>query len=980
MPLSDDYAQRRQLQKRLAEQSDQWAGIPEPLLDWIWNEKQRLVLLPATRMVVDEQGQPEGGYTYSLDHTVDAYYPGHLDLFSLKGYWIPVERGTLLQLDDTADSPLLRDGPEGKEILFLVHPKSERLFQDVIREYADCSVAVTALALSSFRTLLVRLPCGTFVMAKVSLDDTVSGKLRHVTTKECGCSVGMTWLMRQKAPIAFLEDSIAFIPSCGIDAGMIIRSIPKMVLEPMSQGIHMIPFFALFAKRNRSLLDALIATSSLTPTEWIRIQLLEPLAEIFASCIFDHNISIEAHAQNLLLVVDTNLVSINFIYRDMGGVNGKLTRDELKAMPAQLQNLDYYYLDTHEQDTARALEFFATSILFNLTKTLFKSDTYDKIDPPLAAWKQEMIKGGFAGNWTVLGESSDHHEEQLTPTTFQRYGYVERMFALEFLAAMRRRGIFRHLAGSQEEVAYRHFEEQIDIDTREWFFNLIMQVYPYHLSRKEALNQIVSTQQCIEECLTKANASLRPMTAQSPDLFEKRIQQIENIIELGYSAFWSNQDPYANAWEIQLYNRLRHTHLTFEEPHALYPHAPIAQGPFLYGATTEALRSGQIFLRGMTEDCPAIEFCVDSSLEELKKRHATWIRSIIADPLTSYHQFRARLELHGVEAPFPEFADVIDALILSLQDPELISDTASYPLFTSIRHNTLAELWYIKQKNYPYLSLIYAIECALVCLDAYARGKSRDEAPPELFHSTQYQYYSAYLKSELPSHFILPTIHNLGATDLLKVRGVPIGFLGVNVEEVWVDGFLQTPYEFWCHDVNHTRRMWQFFKLQMQKRSLTLDDAVVQAHQFVSKELVPLVAIDKCDSFEVLNQKRMIKIILFELLHEDAYAPDREVIGEALMAPLGSPTAVQTIHRYHVEYTVEKAAIKLALIHWKLVADFFDQIDDRNDAILAKECRSEDHVWRAACCLISHLRIEDIVNHNTIFNYIYAERQYTPST
>ena len=398
---------------------------------------------------------------------------------------------------------MTRITPEGKEILFLVHPKSEDLFAPLMKKYASKQVTVPALSLSSFRTLLIAIP-GThslpqYAMVKVSLNETIGGVLRILHLRECARSVATTEILQSKpSEISFIQENLSFVsnsdllsPECAKafreGAGMIYRPIPDC-LSNSCPNEYIIALFALFGSRNRPLLDRLIQQSKKTPTEFIVDSILNPLANAFIDLLYFHHVSIEAHGQNLLLAINTSDpddVKIKMMYRDMGGVNCLLSEKDKDALPQALRNEDYFYLNTHIKDASDVLEGLATKVLFNLTKQFFKSEKYDCIDPAFGKWKSEMIKRGFSENWSIPGENPDAHRQDFTIENFYRYGYFEKIFGHLLLEAMSRKGIFVELSDYHPQIDYTLFENKLcDPENPyntcieiEWFKELIKQTY-----------------------------------------------------------------------------------------------------------------------------------------------------------------------------------------------------------------------------------------------------------------------------------------------------------------------------------------------------------------------------------------------------------------------------------------------------------------------------------------------------------------------
>ncbi len=90
---------------------------------------------------------------------------------------------------------------------------------------------------------------------------------------------------------------------------------------------------------------------------------------------------------------------------------------------------------------------------------------------------------------------------------------------------------------------------------------------------------------------------------------------------------------------------------------------------------------------------------------------------------------------------------------------------------------------------FPYLKTIEAIQRAVEFFDILRRTDDPTRSP-FLYHSDRYDYYGHFLKAQIPDHIMLPTLASLGATDILKARGVPIGLIGVTTDATVFTGLI----------------------------------------------------------------------------------------------------------------------------------------------------------------------------------------------
>lgn len=275
----------------------------------------------------------------------------------------------------------------------------------------------------------------------------------------------------------------------------------------------------------------------------------------------------------------------------------------------------------------------------------------------------------------------------------------------------------------------------------------------------------------------------------------------------------------------------------------------------------------------------------DKLVENAKKHyenHEKILKKILDDPIKIYTEWSNRLS--DVNASFPEFEEVIkyiDCNIKLILNIEKEKDSKNYEMLKLIGHIKLVNitniLYQIKQKYLPYADTIRTIYDALEFFDIYERIDNKNLGP--YYHSLNYKYYMTKMLDEPVNCIIFPTISNkIGATDFIKLRHVPIFLCGVSIKSIYVDEYLQSPLEFFVHDINHARRMAEYFK-----KSITNHDKatmIEESYRFTS-EIMSLITINKKDIECVHGIKQLIKMILFEICHEDALYMLPKVVWDA---------------------------------------------------------------------------------------------------
>lgn len=438
-----------------------FANLPLPLLHFLILEKKHLYLEPTGHLLVDRAGTVRSGSKQKYDVPEDEYHPRHFRPFFVKGFWVPEEEGESFSiLGPESRLPLVRTNLAGrKEILFLVHPRSEPLFAPLMATYASSLVEVPALALSSFRTLLVAIPTGdnhwTHLMVKVSLDKVINGTHRILSLKECASALGTSFVLKDKAPcLSIMEEVFSFVPRADLlskpdsapanfRAGMIVRPISPLLLD---SRLRVVPLFSLFGRANRGLLGNMIVNSGLSPTEFVVEKILRPYAALVVDMVVRKKISIEAHSQNLMLLLDAETLQPReggeFVYRDMGGVSLLLGAEELKKLPSPLGQAKHFYCETFIKDAVATLEgHFVSRVLFSLTKEFTQDSFYEANDAQFREWKQQSEP--YLSNWMTPDRDDDSHVEKLTADKYFQYGYFERIFGSLLMQELGDQGILR---------------------------------------------------------------------------------------------------------------------------------------------------------------------------------------------------------------------------------------------------------------------------------------------------------------------------------------------------------------------------------------------------------------------------------------------------------------------------------------------------------------------------------------------------------
>ncbi len=307
------------------------------------------------------------------------------------------------------------------------------------------------------------------------------------------------------------------------------------------------------------------------------------------------------------------------------------------------------------------------------------------------------------------------------------------------------------------------------------------------------------------------------------------------------------QDSALKALHTQIVIHLKHIRLHFYMEDYRYVHAFVIKRPYPFQPTLIVLQKLKNFLDILSvQERQSLQFTSKNVAKEqaLKNEQKEFLNSIKKEPFKVYQDLKNRLITGGQNISFPEFKPVIEYLEMKLNSDDIVKQICSENLYLSrFRSIVLERITSIQQPShqyqaFPYMQTIEAIQSTVEFFDILHRTNTPNSST--LYHSNRYEYYNHFLKGSIPEHILMPTICSLGATDMIAMRGVPIGLIGVTTEKLYVDGYEQTPYEFYVHDINHSRRMYQFSKEGAEKKKMTLDEFLIESTQLIQNQLLPL--------------------------------------------------------------------------------------------------------------------------------------------
>lgn len=317
----------------------------------------------------------------------DKYKPENGRIFPVDSYWIPARKldaFTSEYMSPTLKKMFVKKDAIGQEFfLLLVHPESKSLYTNLTRR-AEKGPAFWATSTASSRTLLMwpeERPDLAF-FGKLSLNKEIGGVVRTIPQGEIARSLGTTEVLYKNKPILpksfkFFPESLSLIPKDMARGGMIIREIPKDVANGKSR---VIPLFSLYADRGDqpTVLAEMIQKSGIEPVEFVEKKIIEPFVKQWVEMVMVHGISMEPHAQNVMIGLDANnLPNGEFMHRDFGGFNLDLKNFErLKTLlPKNLPTIQGIEEDYHQRFSEASINqsleiFFEQGFIYNLEQKM----------------------------------------------------------------------------------------------------------------------------------------------------------------------------------------------------------------------------------------------------------------------------------------------------------------------------------------------------------------------------------------------------------------------------------------------------------------------------------------------------------------------------------------------------------------------------------------------------------------------------------
>lgn len=380
---------------------------------------------------------------------------------------------------------------------------------------------------------------------------------------------------------------------------------------------------------------------------------------------------------------------------------------------------------------------------------------------------------------------------------------------------------------------------------------------------------------------------------------------------------------------------------------------------------------------------------------EMHFSETKFIKDIIEKPVESYQEFNKRFENNrfNTNTSFPELFPTVNKILNELFTDEINHLCEKNEILVGFRDKVVNSLRHVSLKNRifcPYLPTVNAIFDSIAFFDVVARHKKefyKDVSASEIiehnpkekanasYHMYKYQYRMNELLSCIPDEIIIPTFTNISATDLMKIRGVPIRLVGLSTDFIYVDEFEQSPEEFLMHDGNHSYRMMKEDEKYMIEHTLSKEAFLEKQNAFI-QYILPKIKIAEQDSEEEKELKKIKKIILFEVCHEDARPLLPDVVLSALVRKEGGetnfevPVIDEKTHYLDIVDVLDTEISTLSYVRNKLQCGFYDKVDKQNTQIVNPKYRKSDFIAKAALEMIEELSVLLNKEVNVDYNYI----------
>ena len=329
------------------------------------------------------------------NHQNPEFSPEMGKTFDVRSVWLAAQQLDVFQTPELVREigVFEREVNGRKQYLLLIHPESESFYRERISDFnkAEEGPRFKATASSSSRTLFMwneERPSDVF-FGKLSLNSEIGGVVRTILAGEIARSAGVSRILKASegtlpARFKYFPEVLAMNPKGLESGGKILRLIPR---EYIGGNLRAMPLFALYTRPlagQPSPLEIMFEQAQVKDAfaaeEFIQREILRPFVQLWADLAINHGLSIEAHAQNVLMELNSKgMPTGKFIFRDFGGFSIDLdfrNKNNL-PMPEVLPTVTDVKTDYQPSEHNSALRhslrtYFEGGFLFGLSKHLEK--------------------------------------------------------------------------------------------------------------------------------------------------------------------------------------------------------------------------------------------------------------------------------------------------------------------------------------------------------------------------------------------------------------------------------------------------------------------------------------------------------------------------------------------------------------------------------------------------------------------------------
>jgi len=297
---------------------------------------------------------------------------------------------------------------------------------------------------------------------------------------------------------------------------------------------------------------------------------------------------------------------------------------------------------------------------------------------------------------------------------------------------------------------------------------------------------------------------------------------------------------------------------------------------------------------------------------------------------------------------------------------------------TVLRDQLIPSLLGIQLKSrymYPYRATLYIIQRMLSIIDQFHRTQTDAELPP-YYHMFRYEYYMTLLTDvDHNDSVLIPTCAYVGSTVLIKLRCIPAHILGVVVEPTYADQYINSPLDFWAHDVNHARRTMleteryydtfvkhrTYFTKRNYWANVTPMDFYKEMEEFTHQTLYGekgILTPKQEPTPKELGLIALKKILIFEITHEKAWPITSEsILRNIVMGHDRFPVESLEVDKDGIkthDFVFEDPTTLSNTIH-KLRCGFYDNPKQPISAIVPTKFRTSTWMANAAAELFEQI-------------------------